>query len=167
MVVFLAALAGAIVGGLITWLFSLWRTVVEGQAAARVIRLEITGNVTELELASDGNWHGLDLSDDAWRQHRLALAPILNEKEIGLLYRDQLHITHIRRLVEAPLGTPGVAQTLADWNDDLRERRRDLRRIESRSRWALVFRVLFCRWVSSAEELSEAFLPRGTQEEGP
>jgi hypothetical protein len=167
MVAFLAALGGATVGGLITWLFALWRTVVEGQAAARAIRFELTGNVAELELASKGNWQGIELLDEAWRQHRLAVAPLLNEVELGLLWRDVSGISRIRRLLQAPLGTSGVGQALMNWEAALISRRLDLRKIESRSRWALVIRMIFCRWVRSKEEIAEAFLPHGTTGEEP
>ena len=162
-----SALLGAIVGGLIAWVFALWRTVVEGQAAARAIRFELIGNVSELELASKGNWQGIELLNEAWRQHRLALAPVLNEVEMGLLWRDVSGISRIRRLIQAPLGTLGIKEALMDWEAALISRRLDLRKIESRSRWALVIRMLFCRWVRSKEEITEAFLPHKTTEEEP
>jgi len=145
MVVFLAALAGAIVGGLITWLFSLWRTVVEGQAAARVIRSEILENTVKVDLALGGKTGDLTLSSEGWRAHRLAIALLLGEaewfelcREIGFVRQAQIWIDTF---------ASGNAQETAHehlqvWQADLRSQRKVLGDVEYGGRLPLMLRLL-------------------------
>lgn len=71
------ALLGALVGGLTTALLEFWKQVLAGQAAARVVQYEIQENVNRCVQAINSRHPGVRLVDEAWKAHRLQLAPLL------------------------------------------------------------------------------------------
>jgi len=142
MVTLLAAVGGAVIG---TWLFGLWRMVTEGQTAAKVIRYEILMNGAKVDLALSGMSGDLTLSDEGWRSHRLAIAPILRElewfelcRETGFLPRAQvwfnaLALNHAH--TEA-------RRELQVWSSDLSRREKVLADTEYRNRFLAMYRLL-------------------------
>ena len=62
-----AALGGALVGAISIFLLELWRRVLDGISAARLVRLEIVTNVTISRMALDGKGTAVSTSDSDWR----------------------------------------------------------------------------------------------------
>ena len=71
---------GVLVGALLSALLELWREVLAFRAAARVVRYEIMENLTKCELAVTNRRADVELVDEAWRAHRLQLAPFLPQE---------------------------------------------------------------------------------------
>ena len=156
------ALLGALVGGVTTALLELWKQVLAGQAAARVIWGEMLNNAAKVRLALDG-WEGdMSLADDAWRQHALAVAPLLSQvefsclsREIGFLRQAEMWIG----LLPRPDAEKQAREHLQIWKDDLSARMEELTQVESRSRVLLLVKLLFGPRTATQDELAEAFAP--------
>jgi len=170
MAIFLAALGGAIVGSLINWLFALWRTVVEGQAAARVVRSEILENTVKVDLALGGKTGDLTLSNDGWRAHRSAIALLLGEaewfelcREIGFVHQAQIWID---RFVSGN-ARETAREHLQVWQTDLRNQRKVLGDMEYSGRLPLMLRLLRRDRKAEEEKLLAKLTPLETSPEQP
>ena len=75
----LVAFGGVLVGGALTGLIELWRQLLEGRAAARIIRMEIQDNANRCIQSIAHSRPDIRLKDDAWRDLRAKLAPLLPE----------------------------------------------------------------------------------------
>jgi len=73
----LVGLGGVMVGVALTGVIDLWRQLLDGRAAARIIRMEINENANRAVLSATHSHPGIRMRDDAWRDLRVKLAPLL------------------------------------------------------------------------------------------
>ena len=81
----LVGFGGVLIGGALAGLIELWRQLLEGRAAARILRLEIQENVNRAGLSVTHLHSGIRLKYDAWRDVRVKVAPLLPEVVLGHL----------------------------------------------------------------------------------
>ena len=140
-----AALLGSLTGALTAALLELWKQVLAGMSAARVIRQEMIVNATTTGIALEGMAGDTTLLDVAWKAHGLTLAPLLSEidltrlyRELGFLPRAQIWIG----LLAKEDKREAARRNLVAWLADVRERRRELRQVESSCRLGLFLKLL-------------------------
>jgi hypothetical protein len=155
----LFVLGGVILGAVLSSMFELWRRALDGQAAARIIRQELTVNATKVHIALEGKTGDMSLLDEAWKAHRLTLAPLLSEIDLTRLYREFTFLPQAKRwidLLAEPKAEKAARENLRVWQDDLTNRGRELRQIESRSRLGLFLKLLWGHRTATQSELSAA-----------
>jgi hypothetical protein len=74
---FLVGLGGALIGALAVFGVELWRQVLEFRSAARVIEYELKANLNRCTQAILARRGDVQLLDEAWRSHRIKLAPLM------------------------------------------------------------------------------------------
>ena len=155
-----SALLGALAGGLTTSLLEMWKQVLGGIDAARVIRYEMFINSSNLEMLMEGKIPGTTLTDDAWRAHRLALAPLLSESEMFYLCREQGFLPVAQQMVgqlSNPMNVGAARKNLQDWISSLKQRTYELAQLECRSRTQLFLKALRGRRFAALGELARTF----------
>jgi hypothetical protein len=75
---FLVGLGGALIGALAVFGVELWRQVLEFRSAARVIEYELKANLNRCTQAILARRGDVQLLDEAWRSHRVNLAPLMS-----------------------------------------------------------------------------------------
>jgi hypothetical protein len=118
---FVAAIAGAVVGALAVFLAELWRQVLEGVSAARIIYAEVTNNSSICDQAAEGMVYR-SLSADVWQEHATKVVPLLTDeaaKSIAIVY---LGIPMAQQLLSAILqGAKPDKEQLKDIGRDFRK----------------------------------------------
>ena len=157
----LVGFGGVLIGGALTAVFELWRRVLDGIAAGRLVRMELVDNRSMVEVALAGK-KGVRLSDQAWRDQRLSLAPLLTEVELGRLWRDIGLTGHQQEIIEILEQQHGenpkpLSNELLEWKDALRERGRELRALEGKRKLALMWRLLRGQHLATDDKLQKAF----------
>lgn len=174
-----SAVFGALVGGVTTALLEVWKQVLAGVAAARVIRYEMFDIVTNVNMVLVGKGEDVTLPDDAWKAHRLALAPLLSESQMYYLWREHALLPQAQNLMRRvghvsgpPRVDEGEREELRTWISDLTRRNNELQEVECRNQiclWlSLLLRsLLFPRRATEIRELAatlEAARSRGNVE---
>ncbi|MBI4301737.1 MAG: hypothetical protein HY664_03940 [Chloroflexi bacterium] len=159
-------LVGVILGAVLASMFELWRRVLDGQAAARVIRMETADNRYRIELVLNKNFHWENLKTSAWETYRLIVAPFLEELEFHNLNRSY-SLDQIPRMLSADeknarmqqisFPTSKTRKQLEDWLEQTRGLGKRLRRIEATNPWRLVVTLLTSRKVATEEEIRKEF----------
>ena len=75
----LVGLGGVLIGGALAGFIELWRQLLEGRAAARILRMEIQENVNRALLSVAHFRSDIALKDDAWKDLRAKVVPLLPE----------------------------------------------------------------------------------------
>ena len=141
-----AALLGAVVGGGMTFLIELWRQVVTGLAASKVIRSELTQNVTAVDYAKRREGLETQLTDLAWRELRTSVAPLVSESVLTYLASDYGFIGQAQAFAHVLYSTGPDAtseQNLEYWRQRLVISGANLLEIEMTSRFKLFWRLIF------------------------
>ena len=144
-----SALFGAVVGGTVAGLLELWRQVVAGLAASRILRIELSTNATVIDFllnpVIEREVMNVDFQDDAWLQLRIAVAPLLSESDLGYLQATYSAIPMYRGLA-ATLRETGSdqrsEQNLAAWKRQIGLAKAKLREMERTGRYRLFWRLL-------------------------
>lgn len=76
----LVGLTGVLVGGALTGVMDLWRQLIDGKSAARIIRMEIQENVNRAVQAINRSRPDIRLRDDGWKDLRVKLVPLLPDE---------------------------------------------------------------------------------------
>ncbi|MDI6858165.1 MAG: hypothetical protein QME71_07640 [Dehalococcoidia bacterium] len=169
-VTLIVGFGAALLGSLAVWLFTVWKTVVDGQAAARVIRYELLLNTAKVDLALAGKTGDLNLSDEGWRSHRLAVALLVPESEWFELCRDVGFMAQAQLWIDTLVNgkAQGIArQHLEIWQSDLHDRRKVLSDIEYSGRLPLMLRLLKRNREGEEKRLLAKLAPSDTSEEPP
>lgn len=139
-------LAGVLVGALLTGLLDLSRQVLVFRAAARVIRYEIEDNAAKCIVAVERRRSHIALLDDAWRMHRLQLAPLIPQevyRNMALTYTSLFIVGEwLRRL---PADFDQASREIKEAVDEMAHHSRFLSRVERRSRAAQFLDALLAR----------------------
>src|ERR1700674_771897 len=75
----LIGLLGVTVGAFLNFVMEVWRVVLGGRAAARVVRLEMQANANKCIQAIHSRDGSIRLSETGWLAHREQLANVLPE----------------------------------------------------------------------------------------
>jgi hypothetical protein len=159
---FLAALGGALVGAMMVFVAELWRQVLAGKAAARLIRVESNTNAVICDHASQGMYHS-ELSDTAWRTHCLHVVPLLTAdavNDIADTYScvplSQRSMDELRNRPDDP-DADGLREGLKAHSKDFDKARFWMFRIEKQGRLGLLVELLSGRrMLPSGEEIDQA-----------
>lgn len=81
---FLAALIGTVIGALVVFLSELWRQVLNGKAAARLIYVESHQNALMCDWAANREFYR-PLSDHMWQAHSVQITPLLTNEASQLV----------------------------------------------------------------------------------
>lgn len=148
-----SAFFGAMVGAFSSALLELWRQIVSGLAASRVIRSELTENMTiagvALDRAEDHNreTHGLEVRfrDQAWLQLRTAVAPLLDASALTYVAAIYSFMPQSQRFADILISTgPDVTSSanLKTWQRNLNLASMHLIEMEASGRHILFWRLL-------------------------
>jgi len=142
----LVGFGGVIVGAALTGLIDLWRQLLDGRAAARIVRLEIQANVNRAVQSIDVGRADFRLADDAWKDLRVKLAPlvpdvVLNHISVGYV---GIFIVEdwIRRLNQKP---EEARANVRQWSEQMIIDSSFLIQLERRSRAAQMLDLLLGR----------------------
>jgi hypothetical protein len=137
------AFLGAIVGALLASGFELWRRGLDAQSAARIIRLETIENLAAVQVALEG-LRPPELSNAAWIQHRLTLAPVLNRDDLAGLHHKYRFVNTAQQMLEQLGQSPDSNRTtLEHWSNDLKSEIAMLSTIERLRKGRLIWRLIF------------------------
>lgn len=148
-----SALLGAIVGGTFSGLLELWRQIIGGLAASRILRIEMSTNATVIDFvlgdastpANERIAQNVDFHDEAWLQLRLSVAPLLSESDLGYLqalYAGMpLYRTSAAKLRNAG-ADPKLEANLTGWKRQMMLAQSNLLEMERTGRLPLLWRLL-------------------------
>jgi hypothetical protein len=139
-------LVGVLVGALLSALLELWRQVLDFRAAARVVRYEIMENLTKCGLAVSNRWPNAELSDEAWRAHRLQLAPLFPDEVYDKVARDYGGVLVVQNwLGQVAERFDEAAPQIIQWMDQMRTDFALLLQVERRRRAAQFLDAMLAR----------------------
>jgi hypothetical protein len=156
----LAGLIGTLVGAFVVFVAELWKQVLHGKAAARLIYVESHQNALLCEWAAHGKFYG-SLSDSVWQAHSVHVIPLLTSEASKIT-------------VIAYLGVPTAQQTIGllrsvkpeprPSSNELRDHSLDFQKaaywmhvIETKSRLKLLFELFRGRpTLPSAQQIEHA-----------
>jgi hypothetical protein len=143
---------GVILGVILGSAFELWKRALEGQAAARVIRIETIENRVAVAKALTSHARLMSTQNSAWRDHRLALVPFLTELQFGRIAQAYAGLSQIEEAEHSRSD-----DQLADWMNLARDNGRVLRRVEAANPWTLALDLIRKRRVATEEEIVREF----------
>jgi hypothetical protein len=147
---FLAALGGALVGAMMVFVAELWRQVLAGKTAARLIYVESHNNGLMCDWAIEGQ-HYHPLTDAEWRTHSVHVVPLLTADASKLVAITFLAVPVNQQRIEELLNVPN-GPTAQEARDSLAVHSRDFRKvalwmhqIEKKTRFKLLVELLIDR----------------------
>jgi len=153
---FLVGFGGVLVGGALAGFLELWRRGLDGQAAARLIRIETVENRVNVERAVKYGHRGERVARHAWNDYRLAVTPFLDELQIMQIAESYSLVDKVNERWFEALKTGGRTP-LNKWVDRLREDGRILRGVEIQSSLKLALRLLKGRRTATSDEIATAY----------
>ena len=143
----LVGLGGVLVGGALAGLIELWRQLLDGRAAARIVRMEIQDNVN-LAVLSVGHARSdvARFKDGAWRDLRVKLVPLLPEAALmhmGIYYGAVFIVEGWA--AEASSGQSNAKVQIKEWIDEIMLDAALLKQVQGRSRLAQMADLLLGR----------------------
>jgi len=160
----LAGLIGTLVGAFVVFVSELWRQVLDGKAAARLIYVESHQNSLLCDWAADGQFYR-SLSDRVWQAHSVRVTSLLTNEASEITVVAYLAVPTAQQTIEAVEN----GQTEAAVIDDLKVHSLDFRKaahwmyvIEKKSRLKLLLELLKGRpTLPSANEIEQAIAATG------
>jgi len=157
---FLAALGGALVGAMMVFVAELWRQVLAGKAAARLIYVESHKNGLMCDWAIEEGTRYLPLSDAEWRTHSVHVVPLLTADASKVVASTYLAVPASQQLINELLDLPSNAQgdgaKLEEHSRDFRKVSSGMYEIEKKGRFELLVELLLDRpKVLSETEIEE------------
>ncbi|KKL49853.1 hypothetical protein LCGC14_2311370, partial [marine sediment metagenome] len=140
------ALGGVVLGAVLASFFELYRRVLDGQAAASLVKYEMWWNRAQVkELLADSAYES-ELSDEAWKAHALAVAPLLADADASDLVIFYTTVRHAQSRVNESKAKGYVAEKDVEWLRGWREqtllRSHALTDIARSSRLALIWHLV-------------------------
>jgi hypothetical protein len=162
---FLTGLIGTLVGAFVVFVSELWRQVLNGKAAARLIYVESHQNALLCDWAADGH-HYSSLSDRVWQSHSVHVIPLLTNEasQITLAAYFAAPETQqmIQEVVEGQTEAGAGANSLKIHSLDFQKAAYWMYEIENKSRLKLLFELLRGRpALPSADEIEYAIAAGG------
>ena len=154
---FLAALGGALVGAMMVFVAELWRQVLDGKAAARLIYVESHKNGLMCDSAIIEGTRYLPLSDAEWRTHSVHVVPLLTADASKVVASTYLAVPASQQLIKELLDLPSNAQgdgaklELEEHSRDFRKVSSWMYKIEKKGRFELLVELLLDRPTSLSE----------------
>lgn len=165
-------LVGVVLGAILASLFELWRRALEGQAAARAIRVETLGHRSIIQTVLDEHiplrpFVKERLRTSAWDRYSLSALPFLTEEEyagiawsyhqlgiiVGILDTDWMKAEE----QSVPFPTPRAQKIVWQWLEAADKNGKILRRVEATNSWFLAFRLLQPQRVSTPEQIQDYY----------
>ena len=150
-------LVAAGVGVILSLLTGLWQRVLDGQAAARLIRIESIANRTKITERAPSS----HLSKHAWETHAVKIVPFLEELQLMRIGESYSEMSRIGLMIEieARSGKSDVGDArITAWVDHEQENGSLLRNnIERAKPWNLLPKLLWPRKVATPDEIREAY----------
>lgn len=158
---------GVVLGALLASAFELWKRALDGQAAARIIRLEIMDNKVKARDVVDVGFYGGPFEMSGWREHRLVVALFLDESDLVRLARSYTWLPGASRVIRVLDEASSQSSSLHEptlLKDDLMKKAIDkwvaqtgnieqvLRKIESANPFLLASRLLCRRPVATEND---------------
>ena len=155
--ILLVTLLSVSLGVALTFFVSVWQRVLDGQAAARLIRAEsIANRARVLERAPPDH-----LSTAAWETHGMKVVPFLGELHLMRIGESYAELARIGLLIEieARRGESELGDDrIATWVEHEKENGRILRHyVEAARPWKLAPMLLWPRRVATPEEIAQAY----------
>lgn len=142
----LVGFGGVLVGAALTGVIELWRQLLEGRAAARIVRMEIQDNANRCIQSVTHSRHDIRLKDDAWRDLRARLVPLLPEIVLQDLASGYGAIFIVEDWIsKVQLMQNEVKDQLQQWVDNMTLHSGFLLQLERRSRFAQMLDLVFGR----------------------
>ena len=142
----LVGLGGVLVGGALAGLLDLWRQVSEGRAAARILRMEMQENVNRAILSVAQRRTDIALNDDAWKDLRIKVAPLMPEVVLLHLGIDYSAIFIVRDWIsKAALRQNRAKAEVETWTNAMMLHSSFLMQLDGRSRIAQMVDLLLGR----------------------
>ena len=143
----LVGFGGVLIGGALAGLIELWRQLLEGRAAARIVRMEIQDNVN-LAVLSVGHARSdvARFKDNAWRDLRVKLVPLLPEAALmhmGIYYGAVFIVEDWA--AKASSGQSNAKGQVKEWIDEIMLDAALLKQLQGRSRLAQMVDLLLGR----------------------
>ncbi len=139
----LVGFGGVLIGGALAGLIELWRQLLEGRAAARILRMEIQGNVTRATLSVAHSRSDIVLKDDAWKDLRVKVVPLLPEEFLLHLHTSYDGIFVVREhILEVDSDRSQAKTQVKDWTDSMLLHAAFLKQLQGRSRIAQLVDLL-------------------------
>ena len=158
---FLAAMTGALVGALMVFVAELWRQILAGKAAARLIRVELHSNSLICEQMAKGYAHRY-LSDAIWQAHSVEVVPLLTSEAVETTATAYLGLPLTNHLIDELVELGQEAAVGADIATDLESHSMDFRKaaywmyaVESKGRFRTLIELLRNRIVQHPGEMVE------------
>jgi hypothetical protein len=156
----LAALIGTLVGAFVVFISELWRQVLAGKAAARLIYVESHQNALLCNWAADEQFYR-SLSDSVWQAHSVHVIPLLTSEASERIVIAYLGVPTAQQTIEAVATSQteaaGVVNELNDHALDFRKAAYWMHVIEKKSRLKLLFELLRGRpALPSANQIEKA-----------
>ena len=137
------ALAGVVIGSVLSGLLELWRQVLNGRAAARIIEREIDHNISRCITSIGLRNPDFHLLGDAWTDYRIQLAPLLHDETLSGLTSGYGSLFIIERWMNRIGEEYNKARSdMHEWMTDMVIHSGRLKHIEKRSRVAQFFDLL-------------------------
>ncbi len=147
------ALAGVVIGAVLAGIVELWRQVLNGRAAARIVRMEIQENAVRCKLyikagpaEIERTIQEVKLLDDAWKDLRVQLAPMLTDEAlvgISTRYGALFIVEYWMRQFQTNLGE--ARSQVKQWLDGALIDAALLKQVEARPRLAQFIDLLMGR----------------------
>lgn len=154
-------LAGVTLGVVLGSAFELWRRALDGQAAARVLRMETIANRTKVEILLQGKPIRTPPESSAWQELRTQVAPFLDELRLSRLaqsYNDMQDIgLHKPDRMHFYILVPQDKKWVSEWFERFEGQTPWLRSIEASNPWRLVWRLLWGQRIATQDEIREEF----------
>jgi hypothetical protein len=156
-----AALLGAGLAGVLALLLDAWRRTLDGVSASRLIRLEHVNSQNTVSMALQ-EYVGLPpVSGAVWQERNIALSPLLDEVALSKMCRDMALVGNVQIWVEDCRGTDDAHEKtrehLKEWASDIGAHASVLKKLEARSKWSLMKRLVFGVRPATDKELLDGF----------
>jgi hypothetical protein len=158
--VWLAGVFGLVavaVGFVLSLMAALWQRVLDGQAAARLIRVESIANRTKIIERAPPSY----LTKHAWETHAAKIVPFLEELElmrIGQSYNEMARIGLLIEIEARSGKTDRGRRRIIEWVEREKKNGALLRnKIERAKPWNLFPKLLWPRRVATSKEIRDAY----------
>lgn len=153
---------GVTLGAVLSGGFELWRRALNGQSAARLIRVETIENRLRADKLLLGAAVTGAYETSAWQAMRLEIAPFLSELELARLAESYAKLEDMRTLTDEPsprlfMLKPDGKQFYVDWMLRTKEVGKVLRRVEGTAPSQLGYGLIKRKRVATIEEIETEF----------
>ena len=142
-----AGLGGALIGATAIFLLEFWRQLLTARSAARIIRMELQNNANLCLMSIAYKQHRIDeISDKAWTQFGIHLAPLLPEQALLRMSNDYGALFIVGNWMQKLATEHDKAKAqIIEWLNNVQPSLAILKQMEERRRLAQFFDLLLGR----------------------